>query len=287
MKYPYGDGAVKLVDTEWAETHLDDEEVMFVDAQPHVHDYLTEHLPGAVHLAEGQLRTMRNNLPARYNPSSVTGTLLSELGIDNDTPTVVYTGKGAVKGWGDGQHQATVAYVLARYGNRDVHLLDGGLQKWKEENRPLTQDYPDREPTRFNTTDPDWVLGYDEFLELRERGDTVVLDARPSPAYEGQAPWSKPGHIPGAINLPWNKLYHDDNPTLLRPLDDLENLMESKGVTRDLDIICHCGTGRFANNLFTVLNWVLNYPNVTFFEGGFTEWIAHPENETETGPGPA
>lgn len=282
-EYPYGEGAVNLVDAEWAEEHLDD--AVLVDVQPNFLDYLAGHLPGAVYLAEDQVRTMRSNIPAQYVPPSVMEALLGELGIGNDDPVVVYTGRGDVKGWGDGQHQATVAYALARFGHRDVHLLDGGLRTWKEEGRPVSQEYPDRDPATFDASEPDWAITYDEFLDRREREDAVVLDARPAHAYEGQVMWPEPGHIPGAVNVPWRGLYRDDNPTRLRPLDEVEDLLESKGVTRDREVICSCGLGRFASNLFIALHWLLDYPEVTFYEAGFTEWIARG-NETETGPGP-
>ncbi|MFY9195194.1 MAG: rhodanese-like domain-containing protein, partial [Methanoculleus sp.] len=47
--YPRGDGVVKLVTTEWLADHLDDDDLVILDIQPNVHDYIQEHIPGAVY----------------------------------------------------------------------------------------------------------------------------------------------------------------------------------------------------------------------------------------------
>ncbi|MGC9308269.1 MAG: aldehyde dehydrogenase family protein [Thermoplasmatota archaeon] len=117
------------------------------------------------------------------------------------------------------------------------------------------------------------------------RGE-MLLDARPPNMYEGQAPWRKPGHIPGAVNLPWKSLMQEGNPMLLKTDDDIATVLDEKGISKDMTIICSCGTGREATNEFLLFKWYLGYPNVHIYEGSFTEWTSHPENPTVTGPNP-
>jgi hypothetical protein len=47
---PYGSGVVKLVSTEWLQNHLKDANLIIVDAQTDVYDYLGQHIPGAISL---------------------------------------------------------------------------------------------------------------------------------------------------------------------------------------------------------------------------------------------
>ncbi len=108
---------------------------------------------------------------------------------------------------GDGLEQTMAAYSLARYGHLLVYVLDGGLTKWKEEKRPLSQEFPAIPESDVRVTfRSEYFITYDELRSLKDWPDVILLDARPSPVYEGLGPWPKPGHIPGAISLPWASL---------------------------------------------------------------------------------
>ncbi|KUG19122.1 MAG: sulfurtransferase [Methanomicrobiaceae archaeon] len=285
--YPPGDGKVKLITTEWLEDHLRDRDMTIIDTQPNVHDYLMEHIPGAVYLNEGVLRAPAKGMPTSYAPIEALQQIFRRVGLLPDHPVVVYTGKGAVKGWGDGLGQTMMAYSLAKFGHDTVYLLDGGLDKWKQEGRPLSQEFPDISPSGF-TVDlrGEYAIGYDEFRDVKDREDVILLDARPPHLYEGWGAWRKPGHIPGAINLPWADLMHADNPAYFKTDDELISILEEHNIDRNKTIICSCGTGREATNEFILFKWLFRYPEVRIYEGSFTEWTAHPENRTVEGKEP-
>ena len=201
--YPCGGGPVRLVSTDWLAERLRDKKFMILDCQPNVHDYIQEHIPGAVYLNENHFRCHVQNQPARFVGPEAAEPVLRSAGLKADVPVVVYTGVGAAKGWGDGLEQTMVAYSLARYGHDNVFVLDGGLDKWKAEGKPLANEYGTVEPSRFRATvREEYFIEYEEFKKIKDRADVILLDARPPEKYEGQSFWMKPGHIPGAINLP-------------------------------------------------------------------------------------
>lgn len=285
--YPLGAGAVKLVSTDWLHAHLGDKGLTLLDVQPNIHDYISEHIPGAVFMEEGLLRVAWHGLPGQYVPPEAIQPILRRLGLRPDQPVVVYTGVGAVKGWGDGLEQTMVAYSLARFGHTNVHVLDGGIDKWKAEGRPLTKVFPKVDESGFMVNvQRDFFLSYEEFKLLKDRPEVLLLDARPPAVYEGQGPWIKPGHIPGAVNLPWASLMDPNNKRLLKPDAELQPLFEAAGVSPNKLIICSCGTGREATNEFLLFKFYLGYPRVKIYEGSFTEWTSHPENPTVVGKNP-
>lgn len=287
IPYPRGDGKVKLVNPEWLERHLHDANLTIVDVQPNVHDYIQEHIPGAIYLTEGVLRVSNRGFPGAYSPNACIQEAFRRAGIDADSPVVVYTGKGVFSGAGDGLGQTMMAYTLAKYGHNIVYILDGGIDAWKSEGRELSQDYPAVEPSSFTTeVRDDYAVGHEEFMRIKDNDDVVVLDARPKKIYEGKGPWRKAGHIPGAINLPWRSLMDDANPARLKPNDELDMILEKHGVDRSKTVICSCGTGREATNEFILLKWLYLYPNVRLHEGAFTEWVIHPDNPVVEGPEP-
>ena len=284
---PYGTGPVRLVSTEWLADRLTDKKLVILDVQPNIHDYIMEHIPGAIYLNEGLFRTYEGALPTVWVRPEIVELVLGNAGITTDTPVVVYTGVGQFKKWGDGLEQTMVAYTLARYGAKEVYLLDGGLDQWKVEKRPLSQAYPAVETAKFTAKlQMDFAVILEDFLKLKDRDDVIVLDARPAAVYEGQGPWPKPGHIPGAINLPWASLMDETNKALLKPEEEVAAILKKQGVTPDKTIICTCGTGREATNEFILLKSYLGFWKVKLYEGSFTEWAQDPDKPTVTGKNP-
>jgi len=284
---PHGKGTVKWVSTDWLSEHLGDENIVILDCQPNIHDYIKEHIPGARYMNEGLLRVSLKGLPGQYIPPEAMQPILRRVGLKSSVATVVYTGKGGVKGWGDGLEQTMVAYSLARFGDDNVLVLDGGFEKWKAEARPVGQEFAKYDDSNFTVkVQRELYIQYEEFKETKDEGGVMLLDARPSAIYEGQGPWARPGHIPGAVNLPWSILMDPDNTRLLKPEGEIRGVLESKGITENDLIICSCGTGREATNEFILFKWFLGFPKVKIYEGSFTEWSLYPDNPTVTGPKP-
>jgi len=285
--YPFGTGPVKWVSTEWLADHLGEENLMILDGQPNVHDYIQEHIPGAVYMNEGLLRVSINGMPTRYVPPEAMEGVIRRMGLKTELPTVVYTGTGPFKGWGDGLEQTMLAYTLVRFGHDHVYVLDGGADKWKAEGKPLTKEFPRTTTSDFNVrVRREFFLEYEEFKETKDGQNVILLDARPPGVYQEQGPWIKPGHIPGAVNLPWASLMDENNKRLLKPDPQIQSILEQHEIGPEKTIICSCGTGREATNEFILFKWYLDFPLVKIYEGSFTEWTAYPDNPTVTGPNP-
>lgn len=277
---------VSLVDTKWLAERIESDEIHLVDSQPDVHDYFTEHIPGAYYLNDKALRVPKNGIPAAYIPDEAMKMILGRVGIDGKKTTVVYTGAGVFSGYGDGLEQTMLAYTFARFGHTDVRILDGGLEKWKAEGRPLSQAYPDGKTVDFSlNVRSEYVIDFDELVKLKDREDVLLLDNRPPGIYKGKGPWPKQGHIPGAVNLPWRELMSSDNSRLLKSDDELHAIADRVGASPDKTVICSCGTAREATAAFMFFKWYLGYPNVRVYEGSFTEWV-HRDQPTVRGGSP-
>ena len=294
-KYDYIDiknvnESIKWISTIWLEDHLEDENLIIIDSQPHFMDYIENHIPGSIYMSEKLFRSYDNNRPCVHNPEKSMELILRRYGINNDIPIVIYTGKGSHGDMGNGLVQTIVAYSLIRYGVKNIFILDGGFDKWKKENKKMTKVFPIVKESYFSVESKVNILTIDmiELKEIKDGDDVILLDARPSSAYEGQAEWIKPGHIPGAVNLSWSKLMNKDNNCLLKPMEELVEIFENVGATKDKNVICSCGTSREATMEFILLKYYLKYPRVKIYEGSFTEWSScpHPENPTVTGSNP-
>lgn len=288
---PEGPGPVRWVSTEWLADHLATPGLSIIDVQSNIHEYVKGHIPGAMYVNEGLFRIQGIKLPTEWIPPEAASTLFRTLGLHAEKPVVVYTGSPILTGCttfiGDGLEQTFAAYTLARFGHNTVYVLDGGLDKWRSENRALTQLFPRAVPSDFTATvRSDYFVTYDEFRALKDRPDVITLDARPPPVYEGQGPWIKPGHIPGAVNVPWKTFMNPDNPRLLKSDDEISAILKERGIAPDKTIICSCGTGREATCEFLLFKFYLKFPKVKIYEGSFTEWTTYPDNPVVTGKNP-
>jgi thiosulfate/3-mercaptopyruvate sulfurtransferase len=207
---------------------------------------------------EGLLRVSLTGRPGAYVPVASVEAVSRRVGLKSDRPVVVYTGTGPFKGWGDGLGQTMMAYTLVRFGHDNVYVLDGGIDKWKAEGKPLTKEFPGTGESDFSVrVRRELFLEYEEFKGTTDDEAVILLDARPPDLYQGQGPWIKPGHIPGAVNLPWKSLMAENNPSLLKPDDQIQTILEKHRIGPEKTIICSCGTGREATNEFILFKWYL------------------------------
>jgi thiosulfate/3-mercaptopyruvate sulfurtransferase len=289
--YPQGEGKVKWISTGWLREHLNDKNLMILDIQPNVHDYIMGHIQGAVYLNEGLLRSAWDRMPAMYVPPESIEPVLCRAGVDPDRPVVVYSGAGrfskCTAGMGDGLEQTMMAYSLVRFGHNKVYILDGGIEKWKEEGGELSKIFPRCEPSEFHANlRKEYFIEYEEFIRIKDRDDVIVFDARPAEIYEEGGLWIKKGHIPGAFSLPWRSLMTKENARLMKSDEELSWLVDRFNVTPDKTVLTYCGTGREATNEFLFFKFYKGHENVRIYEGSFTEWSSNPENPTVEGKNP-
>jgi thiosulfate/3-mercaptopyruvate sulfurtransferase len=203
--------------------------------------------------------------------------LMDRLGIGNETEVVLY---GGTNNW-----FAAYAYWYFRYyGHTNVRLMDGGRKKWELEGRPLTTDTAPPTPTSgYKVARPDGAIrALRTFVEgevLAKPGFGLV-DVRSPEEYRGellapphlpQEQAQKPGHIPGARNIPWAKAVDPQTGAFL-PVDQLRAIYEGQGLTPDLEVVAYCRIGERSAHTWFVLHELLEYPKVRNYDGSWTEW---------------
>ena len=282
---------VSWVSPDWLAARIGNPSLTLVDCRQDSQAYIHEHIPHAIYVHEGSLRVHIGRSPVQWVSPEGAQVLFSTLGIEEDSPVVVYSecpcsqSSGAARG--DGLEQAFLAYTLARFGCRKVMLLDGGLAKWRSGNRPLSAEPGTTRPSACTIdVQINFLVGYDECRRMKDETDIILIHTRPKPLYEGKGPWAHPGHIPGAVNLPATRLMDEENPTLLRPEEEIRRILSSCGITPEKTVICSSGTGRSATLVFLILRYFLGYPDVLMYEAGFTEWSSMPDNPVMTGKNP-
>jgi thiosulfate/3-mercaptopyruvate sulfurtransferase len=117
-----------------------------------------------------------------------------------------------------------VAYVLEKYGIRDIKIVDGGLAGWKAAGLTPVQDYFGNPHGNLPAKGkPDVALTVDEVLKLKDKPNHILVDARPKNEYLGQDEiWLRKGHIPGAVSFHWARLMEKDNTHKFKPFSEVK-----------------------------------------------------------------
>ena len=239
MEYAYPN---VLVSTQWINDHLNDPKVRIVEVDyiPAT-SYMLGHIPGAV-LFDWK-RDIIDSTKRDVISKQVLEDSLQRIGVNNDTTLIVY---GDFKNW-----FATFAFwIFKYYGFKDVRLMNGSRKKWFEEDRPLSLDIPSYTRGNFKASDPDKSIRAFMNYVKEEIGsqDKILVDVRTNDEYNGKtlAPTEYSteygqmgGHIPGAVNVPWNTMVYEDG--TLKSAVELKKLYESLNVTPDKEVITYCG----------------------------------------------
>ena len=238
------------------------------------------HIPGADFL-DLQAEFSDRNTHLRFMMPAVAEleTAFGRHGVDA-TKTVVLYSIGTMM-W------ATRFWWMLRSLGFDARVLDGGLDKWKAEGRPLESGPPKGYPaTKFTARpQPGLFVGKSDLLGRLHQPGTVIVNALGPQFHRGleASRYGRPGRIPGSVNVPAATLV-DPATKGLTSLNDAEQKFARQGVTRDKTVVCYCGGGISATlDLFALAQ--LGYDKLTLYDGSMGEWARDASLPIETDRG--
>ena len=241
------------------------------DADAGGHRYTEGHIPGAAYLhlnidLSGPVepgRTGRHPLPER----GAFAALLAQHGVTGDTQVVAYDDTG-------GMFAARLWWMVRWTGHAAVAVLDGGYQAWLE--REGTH-------TATDSAHPPSVPSPVSMQHLRERAGTwTLIDARASDRFRGENETIDPvaGHIPGALNAPFQGNLGDDG-QFLEPVELLRRFNDLLAGEGGKPVVCYCGSGvSAAHNVLAMVH--AGMPEPALYPGSWSEWITDPGNPVAT-----
>ncbi|WKG02681.1 sulfurtransferase [Mycolicibacterium sp. HK-90] len=260
-----------LVSTEWAGNNLDTAGVVFVEVDENTSAYDDEgHIPGAVKLDWRD--DLQDAVKRDFVDQQQFSKLLSDKGISNDDTVVLYGGNN---NW----FAAYAYWYFKLYGHNDVKLLDGGRKRWQLDARPLVKDAVSRPATTYTAAAPDNNIRAFRDEVIAAIGAKNLVDVRSpdefsgkilAPAHLPQEQSQRPGHIPGAINVPWSKAANEDG--TFKSDEDLAELYKAAGLDGAKETIAYCRIGERSSHTWFVLQELLGHQNVKNYDGSWTEY---------------
>lgn len=257
-----------LVSTKWVGERLHDDEIRIVDCRFHLDDpdrgrssYAAGHIPSARYMSleddlTGSAGPGRHPLP---DPGEF-AERLGSFGIGSDHRVVAYDGSG-------GAFAARLWWMLRALGHKRVTVLDGGWEAWSAEPRSVTSEPTVWKPAAFGGNGR-WTGTIDGELLAESLGDVVVIDARAADRYRGEHEPIDPvaGHIPGAMNIPYQG--NTDEFGCFLPAQVLAERFAAAAAGR---VVCYCGSGVTAcSNLLAMA--VAGMEGALLYPGSWSDW---------------
>ncbi|MFB7877730.1 MULTISPECIES: sulfurtransferase [unclassified Nocardia] len=259
-----------LVSVDWAEENLNAPGVVFVEVDEDTSAYEGGHIEGAVRL--DWKTDLQDQVRRDFVNQEQFSDLLSARGIGNDDTVVLYGGNN---NW----FAAYAYWYFKLYGHNDVKLLDGGRKKWELDGRPLSRDAVSRPATQYKAATPDTSIRAFRDEVIAAIGTKNLVDVRSpdefsgkilAPAHLPQEQSQRPGHIPGAINVPWSKAANEDG--TFRSDAELAELYKDAGLDGEKETIAYCRIGERSSHTWFVLQELLGHQNVKNYDGSWTEY---------------
>jgi len=261
--------------------------------------YLSGHIPGAI-----DMDTLALESPETWNrrSSEELKKAFEEHGITADTTVILY-GKymdpdnddefpGSAAG-----HIGAIrnAFIMLYAGIKNVKILNGGFQTWIDAGYEISTEDVIKQPVKdFGLSIPqnsNLAVDISEAKQMINSKDADIVCVRSWPEYIGEVSGynyiEKKGRIPGTIfGNCGSDAYHMENYRNLdhttREFHEIEAIWKEANIVPEKHLAFYCGTGWRGSEAFFNA-WLMGWPRVSVFDGGWFEWSNDPSNPFETG----
>jgi thiosulfate/3-mercaptopyruvate sulfurtransferase len=280
-----------LISADQLARHLHETDVVVLDAtylpfepdRDAAADFRAAHLPGARFLDLATLCDATDPLPATVPTFDQFVARMASLGVTQASRIVLYDNsphRTSARAW----------WLMRVFGAREVAILDGGLAAWTASGLTTEKGAVTVQPiavgnTGFGMRDEAMIRRLaDMKAAIGEKG-IQIIDARGASRFSGAEadprPGVAPGHMPGARNLPYGRLFEADG--RWKAKEAIATAFADAGVTADTPLIFTCGSGITAADLLFGAH-LIGRDDTALYDGSWSEWGGDPSTPKAIGP---
>ena len=267
---------MSLVDTNWLEDNINN--IKIIDCSWHMpqtqrngfEEYTEEHIPNAIFFDLDKNSKTDTDLPHMLTDSKSWENIMSNMGIENKDQIVIYDNSDVIS-------SCRCWYNLIYYGHdpKLVHVLDGGLKKWKKENKTTNNKEVITETSVYLCKENiELVKNKKQIDENIDKNNFNVVDARSRERFEGKVTEPRKGLRSGSIKnslcLPFGELINNDNTFVSK--DKISEKFKSFNFDHSKNIVFSCGSGVTASVLALAYSLINDKYMPTIYDGSWSEY---------------
>ncbi|SEK96509.1 thiosulfate/3-mercaptopyruvate sulfurtransferase [Roseovarius nanhaiticus] len=270
-----------LITPDALETRLESDAPLILDIRGDA--YAEGHIPGAVSAPYGDFRGPKEN-PGQVIPEDKLEAMLQSLGVTYERPiAIVHEGDSDT----DFGAAARVYWTLKSSGLTQLAIVNGGMQAWEAEKRPLMTGSLRPEPSDIDITWTDkWLATTDEVANVVTGGqDAQLVDARPLDFFEGRSAHdaaARPGTLPGATNVTHSNFFTEGGRIV--DAQEASTIAERLGLRSDRPVVSFCNTGHWAATDWFAMSELAGMDNVKLYAESMAGY-SQTDNEMANVPG--
>jgi thiosulfate/3-mercaptopyruvate sulfurtransferase len=243
-------------------------------------EYAAGHIPGAVFFDLDASSDQTSPLPHMLPSAAAFADRMTALGLRDSDDLVVYDGSGT------NLSAPRVWWTFRIFGHDRVAIVDGGINKWRREHRPVEQGVVTLPPGQFAARlNRAAVRDLSAIRANLRSGAEQLVDTRSAARFAGIEPEPRPGlrrgHVPGSLNLPFTELASPDGTIL--PADRLRGRIVDAGIDLTRPIVATCGSATSACALILGLH-LLGHRETAVYDGAWAEWGGRADTPITTQP---
>ncbi|UWU15538.1 3-mercaptopyruvate sulfurtransferase [Rhizobium sullae] len=275
-----------VVSADWLQGELGKPDLRVLDASFYLPaqnrdadaEYSSGHIPSAIRFDQDKIADHSTGLPHTIPSPDYFAEEVGKLGISETDRIVVYDGIGMFA-------SPRVWWLFRVMGAKNVFVLDGGLDGWKAEGRPLETDVPAYKPATFKTSyDASRVVTLETMRDIVSSSALQIADARSAGRFAATEPepraGMRSGHMPGARNLPSGVFANQGR---FKSLPELKQTIEDAGIDLSKPVVTSCGSGITAAIITLALESIGHTDN-KLYDGSWSEWGSRDDTPVVTGP---
>ena len=264
-----------VVTSAWLADHLHDKGLVIF----HIGDratravYDSTHIPGAQFLApltEFSTPRAEGTLNLELPSVATLDSILESKGITNDSRIILYNARQYFS------PTSRALFTLEYMGLAGrVSILDGGLEAWQGEGRPVTTEVPVVAAGSFTPRPKPELVANAEFVKAHLEDRAVqIIDARDTSFYNGrETRQGRNGHIPSAVSIPFTTMV-DSSGKFLTPVR-LKAQFAQAGVKEGQTVVTYCHIGQQATLVWFAARY-LGF-QAKLYDGSFQDWAARTD----------
>ena len=267
---------MSLVSSDWLEKNIDN--VKIIDCSWHMpqtqrngfEEYKKDHLPNAIFFDLDKNSKINTDLPHMLTDINSWELIMNNIGISNEDEIVIYDNSDVIS-------SCRCWYNLIYFGHdpKLVHVLDGGLKKWKKENKITNSEIITTTVSNYKAIENKKLvknkLEIDKNITLNE---FKVIDARSRERFEGKVPEPRKslrsGSIKNSFCLPFSELINEDHTFVSK--DKIKAQFRLSKLDLNQNVVFSCGSGVTASVLALAYSLINDKYKPTIYDGSWSEY---------------